>query len=102
MKKLLMRFLSRLPFVVVILFTLMVALVEGPAEARLTQIIAGPRRSSTSPAFGDTGPYLKITGTFEGELVPGDPHNAVIADIALAPRTSGKVLILQRSTSYAR
>ena len=43
------------------------------------------------PAFGETGPYLKIAGTFEGEVVPADPRNALIVDIDLAPRVGGKV-----------
>ena len=98
MKKLLIRFVSRLPFVVITLLTLMIALGAEPAEARLTRIIAGPATFIDHPAFGDTGPYLKISGTFEGEVVPGDPHNAVIADIGLAPRTNGKVLY--NSTFY--
>ena len=92
MKKLIMCFVSRLPFVVITLFTFMIALGERPAEARLTRITAGPATFIDLPAFGNTGAYLKIAGTFEGELVPGDPHNTVIADIALAPRVSGKVL----------
>src|SRR5438445_11868448 len=92
MKKLLIRFVLLLPFVGVTLLTLMLALGAEPAEARLTRIIAGPATFIDLPVFGDTGPYLKIAGTFEGELVPGDPHNAVIADIGLAPRTNGKVL----------
>ena len=92
MKKLSSRFVLRLPFVVITLLTLMSALSAEPAEARLTRINAGPATFIDLPAFGDTGPYLKIAGTFEGELVPGDPHNTVIADIGLAPRTNGKVL----------
>jgi hypothetical protein len=43
------------------------------------------------PVFGQTGPYLKISGTFEGELDPSDPRNAIIADIGLAPKVDGKV-----------
>ena len=92
MKKLLMGFVLRLPFVVITLLTLMIALGEAPAEARLTRIIAGPATFIDLPAFGDTGPYLKIAGTFEGELGPRRPTNTVIADIGLAPRTNGKVL----------
>jgi hypothetical protein len=91
MKKLLSRCVWRLPFTVVILLTGMIALDAGVADARLTRITAGPATFIDLPAFGDTGPYLKISGTFEGELVPGD-RNAVIADIGLAPRTNGKVL----------
>jgi hypothetical protein len=92
MKKLTMCFVPPLPFVVITLFTFMIALGERPAEARLTRITGGAATFIDLPAFGNTGAYLKIAGTFEGELVPGDPHNAVIADIPLAPRTNGKVL----------
>jgi hypothetical protein len=92
MKKRLGHVVLMLPFVVITLFTLMVALSSEPAEARLTRITAGPATLIDLPAFGDTGPYLKIAGTFEGELVPGDPRNTVIADIGLAPRTNGRVL----------
>jgi hypothetical protein len=92
MKKRLSHVVLMLPFVVIALFTLIVGLNAEPAEARLTRIIAGPATFIDLPAFGDTGPYLKIAGTFEGELVPGDPRNTVIADIGLAPRTNGKVL----------
>jgi hypothetical protein len=55
MKKLLMCFVSRLPFVVITLFTFMIALGEGSAEARLTRITAGPATLIDLPAFGDTG-----------------------------------------------
>jgi hypothetical protein len=37
------------------------------AEARLTRITAGPSTIIDLPAFGATGPYLKIAGTFQGE-----------------------------------
>jgi hypothetical protein len=63
----------------------------GNAQARLVRINADPPTIIDLPAFGATGPYLKISGTFDGELDPGDPHNAPIADIELAPRVDGKV-----------
>ena len=63
----------------------------APAEARLTRITIDKTTVIDLPVFGATGPYLKLTGTYEGELDPADPKNAVIADIALAPRTDGKV-----------
>lgn len=50
------------------------------------------------PVFGATGPYLKITGTFEGAVDPTDPRNAVIADIDLAPRENG--MVRYRSTFF--
>src|SRR5262249_27474790 len=61
------------------------------AQARLVRIDAGPPIVVDLPEFGATGPYLKISGTFEGELDPADARNAVIADIELAPRANGKV-----------
>jgi len=63
----------------------------GPAEGRLTKLNARPATVIDLPSFGATGPYLKIAGTFEGEVDPSDPRNAVIADIELAPQRSGKV-----------
>jgi hypothetical protein len=57
------------------------------AQARITQI----QYTVTNPAFGGysfpgVGQYEKITGTATGEVDPLDPKNAVITDIALAPR----------------
>jgi hypothetical protein len=63
----------------------------GRAEAHLVRINADPPTVVDLPAFGATGPYLKISGTFDGELDPSDAHNALIADIGLAPRLNGKV-----------
>jgi hypothetical protein len=60
-------------------------------EARLTKIRAGPPTLIDLSAFGATGPYLKIAGTFEGEIDPTDSHNAVIAGIGLAPTVNGRV-----------
>lgn len=60
-------------------------------EARLTRITAEPATVIALPSFGSTGPYLKIVGTFEGELDPSDRRNAVVADIHLAPLGNGKV-----------
>ena len=62
-----------------------------PAEARLTRITAEPAIEVHFPSFGSTGAYLKIAGTFEGELDPSDRRNGVIADIEFAPRVNGKV-----------
>ena len=79
----------RLP---VILWTLIAPLlIPAFAEARLTRITAGPPTVIDFPSFGATGPYMKIAGTFEGELDPSDRRNAVIVDIDLAPKTVGKV-----------
>jgi hypothetical protein len=60
----------------------------APATARVTRIAI---ERQVSPAFdgagfGDAGRYEILAGKAYGELDPGDPHNAVIQDISLAPR----------------
>ena len=39
-------------------------------------------------SFGTVGQYEKIRGTAFGEINPLDPRNAIITDIALAPRNA--------------
>ena len=74
-------------------------LTAAVAEAQITRIVIDPARSE-SPTFegrafgpsGSVGPYEKLRGTAYGELDPADPRNAVITDLALAPRNArGKV-----------
>ena len=65
--------------------------VASGAQARLVKINAGPPVRIDLPAFGATGAYLKVSGTFEGELDPADRRNAVVADVGLAPTVNGKV-----------
>lgn len=72
-------------------FVFTMAGLSTPAHARLTRINAGAPILIDLPAFGRTGAYLKIAGTFEGELDPADRRNAVIADIDLAPLENGNV-----------
>lgn len=71
------------------------ALLATPAaQARITKITV---TTTESPTFGGyawpgVGQYEKIAGKAFGELDPADPKNAVIVDIALAPRNAnGKV-----------
>jgi hypothetical protein len=64
------------------------ALAAAPAQARVTRIAV---ERQVSPAFdgasfGGAGQYEILAGKAYGELDPGDPHNAVIQDIQLAPR----------------
>ena len=63
------------------------------ADARVTEIILGaPTSPYGSTNFGTVGQYEQIDGVAHGELDPNDPLNAVIQDIALAPRnTRGNV-----------
>jgi hypothetical protein len=66
-------------------------LVAAPAaDARITRIDI---TTTESPTFGGyswpgVGQYEKLAGKAYGELNPTDPKNAVIADIALAPRNA--------------
>ena len=76
---------------IIIIAAIAVAGVASQSQARLVKINAAAPVAIDLPAFGPVGSYLKITGTFEGELDPADPRNAVIADIGLAPKTGGKV-----------
>lgn len=73
------------------LAAVMAAGLSSSADARLTQITITSSSVVDFPVFGATGPYLKLYGTYTGELDPHDPVNSVIADIALAPRVNGKV-----------
>jgi hypothetical protein len=40
-------------------------------------------------SFGPVGQYEKLAGRAYGEVDPGDPRNAVVTDIGLAPRNAG-------------
>jgi hypothetical protein len=72
-------------------FTLAVVAVLAwapPAHARVTRIILDP----PTALAGQDIPYQTIVGRAWGELDPSDPQNALITDIALAPRNPhGKV-----------
>ena len=64
------------------------------AHARVTRIVIEHRDSPAfkGQSFGTAGSYERLTGHFYGELDPKDPLNAVITDLALAPRNQhGKV-----------
>ncbi|KAF1046318.1 alpha/beta hydrolase domain-containing protein [Xylophilus sp.] len=39
-------------------------------------------------SYGSVGAYEKVSGTLAGEVDPNDPKNAVIQDLALAPRNA--------------
>lgn len=61
-----------------------------PAHAKITRLVL---TATASPAlggasFGQAGQYEQLDGTAYGEIDPNDPANAVIQDIALAPRTA--------------
>jgi hypothetical protein len=65
-------------------------LVPGIAQARLTRFVI---TGAESPTFGGyswpgVGQYEKIVGKGFGEVNPSDPGNALIVDLALAPRNA--------------
>src|SRR4029077_10226730 len=64
---------------------LLACLVATPASAAVTKLTI----EKTSPLPGG---YELLEGHFSGALDPGDPHNAIINDIKLAPKNAaGKV-----------
>lgn len=60
----------------------------GPgAEAQVTRIEVQSRQPmAAGPAVGAAGPYELIRGRVHGEVDPADRRNAIIQDLALAPR----------------
>jgi Alpha/beta hydrolase domain len=66
----------------------LVLAMTAAAQARVTRIEIERKVSPAfdGASFGSAGPYETLAGKAYGELDPADPHNAVIQDIALAPR----------------
>jgi hypothetical protein len=58
------------------------------AEARITRLEIARAESPAfdGRAFGAVGPYERLVGVAHGEVDPGDPANALVQDLALAPR----------------
>ena len=56
----------------------------------ITRIVIDSVQSPTFDglSFGQVGQYEKLVGRAYGELDPGSPLNAVITDLALAPRNA--------------
>jgi len=60
-----------------------------PVAAMLTQIhVETVELFADGTAFGDTGPYQRVRGTFRGELDLADPRNLVIINLDKAPRNA--------------
>jgi hypothetical protein len=61
----------------------------APAEARITRLeIASVEPAFSGQAFGAAGAYERLLGKAYGEVDPKDTKNAIIQDIALAPRNA--------------
>ena len=63
-------------------------LLAVPAHAKVTRLVVEERQSPAfgGKSFGPAGQYEVLSGHFDGELDPADPADAIITDIALAPR----------------
>ncbi len=82
---------STLAFAVIIASSLAATLLApSPAEARITRVEITTRESPTFGGYSwpGVGPYEKLVGRAHGEVDPRQPRNAVIVDIALAPRNA--------------
>jgi hypothetical protein len=71
-------------------FCLLGATTIPDAQARITRIEISRVESPTfeGASFSQVGQYEKLVGRAFGEVNPNDSHNAVIADIGLAPRNA--------------
>jgi hypothetical protein len=64
-------------------------LTATPATARLTEIdVTAVEPFADGAAFGNTGTYERVKGTFKGELDPADPRNQVIVNLDKAPKNA--------------
>ena len=60
-----------------------------PAAARVTEINTKTVEPfANGAAFGDSGSYERVGGTFKGELDPNDARNKVIVNLDKAPRNA--------------
>ena len=65
------------------------ALIALPAGARVTEInTVAVEPFADGHAFGETGAYERVRGTYKGELDPADPRNKVIVNLDKAPRNA--------------
>jgi hypothetical protein len=65
------------------------ALAAPPSLARLTEInVTAVEPFAEGHAFGETGAYERVKGTFRGELDPADPRNKVIVNLDRAPKNA--------------
>jgi hypothetical protein len=60
----------------------------APAQAHISRVVITRAESPTfqGVSFDAVGPYEKLAGRAFGEVDPGDPRNAGIVDLTLAPR----------------
>jgi len=67
----------------------LIACIAAPASARVTEInVAAVEPFADGAAYGATGAYERVRGTFKGELDPADARNKVIVNLDKAPRNT--------------
>ena len=92
---------SRLSFVSAVAAALF--LVGGAAQAKITRIDITRRAPAfAGVSFGSAGAFEQIDGKAYGEVDPADPLNAVITDIALAPRNARGMVEYSMDISIVR
>jgi hypothetical protein len=79
----------KLPVLRLALLTLATLGFADTSDARITRIEITQRAPAFDGAtFGAAGAYEQLDGTAYGEIDPGDPLNAIIQDLSLAPRNA--------------
>jgi hypothetical protein len=79
----------RHPLAAVAIGLLAWAIFPSAGEAKITRIeILKSEPAFAGEMFGEVGRYQRLVGRVAGELDPADPANAIIQDIALAPRNA--------------
>jgi hypothetical protein len=79
----------RHPLAAVAIGVLAWAIFPSAGEAKITRIeILKSEPAFSGERFGEVGRYQHLSGRVAGELDPADPTNAIIQDIALAPRNA--------------
>jgi hypothetical protein len=64
----------------------------SPATTPAAFKLSISKTEDVAGSFGSVGAYERISGTFSGEVDPGDAKNAIIQDLSLAPlNANGKV-----------
>lgn len=73
-----------------IVFVMLASLIGVAPQAAVTRLVIESRESPAfdGRTFGDIGAYEHISGRIVGEVDPADRRNALITDIALAPRNA--------------
>lgn len=64
------------------------ASVSTPASAQVVRLEILSREPMPGPPPGAAGPFELLRGRIHGEVDPGDRRNAIIQDLALAPRNA--------------